>query len=132
MACSGLTGSAGKACSGPLQSEALLTSDLRWDRSRRCALAQKIMSIIKAALADSRPASQVCRPEEDPFVLLQRARIAIEWILLMREGLPLRRTWIERPYGEEEVALLEEEVLPAIRECLERVDQIDDELLATI
>jgi hypothetical protein len=90
------------------------------------------MSIIKAALADSHPASQVCRPEEDPFVLLQRARIAIEWILLMREGLPLRRTWIERPYGEEEVALLEEEVLPAIRECLERVDQIDDELLATI
>jgi hypothetical protein len=65
-------------------------------------------------------------------LLLQQARIAIEWILLMREGLPLRRTWIERPYGEEEVALLEEEVLPAIRECLERVDQIDDELLATI
>jgi hypothetical protein len=61
------------------------------------------MSIIKAALADSRPASQVCRPEEDPFVLLQRARLAIEWILLMREGLPLRRTWIERPYGEEEI-----------------------------
>jgi hypothetical protein len=25
------------ACSGPLQSEALLTSGLRWDRSRRCA-----------------------------------------------------------------------------------------------
>jgi hypothetical protein len=25
------------ACSGPLQSEALLASDLRWDRSRRYA-----------------------------------------------------------------------------------------------
>jgi hypothetical protein len=37
MACSGLIGSAGKACSGLPQSEALLTSDLRWDRSRRCA-----------------------------------------------------------------------------------------------
>jgi hypothetical protein len=90
------------------------------------------MSFIKAALADSRPASQVCRHEEDLFVLLQRARLAIEWILLMREGLPLRRTWIERSYGEEEITLLEEEVPPVIRECLERVDQIDDELLATI
>jgi hypothetical protein len=90
------------------------------------------MSFIKAALADSRPASQVCTPEEDPFVLLQRARMAIEWILLMREGLPLRRTWIEQPYGEEEITVLREEVLPVIRECLERVDQIDDELLATI
>jgi hypothetical protein len=90
------------------------------------------MSFIKASITDSLPPSELCRPEEDPFVILQRARFAIEWILLMREGLPLRRTWIERPYGEDEITLLQEEVLPAIRECLERVDQIDDELLATI
>ena len=32
-----------------------------------------------------------------------------------------RRTWIEHPYGEEEIALLEEEVLPAIQQCLQRV-----------
>jgi predicted GNAT family acetyltransferase len=28
---------------------------------------------------------------------------------------PLRRTWIEQPYGEEEITLLEEEVIPAIQ-----------------
>jgi len=27
---------------------------------------------------------------------------------------PLRRTWIEQPYGEEEITLLEEEVIPAL------------------
>ncbi len=59
------------------------------------------------------------------------------WVAPLRvtpiHGTPLvRRTWIERPYREEEITLLEEEVLPVIRECLERVDQIDDELLATI
>jgi hypothetical protein len=30
----------------------------------------------------------------------------------------LRRTWREHPYGEGEITFLEEEVLPAIRECL--------------
>jgi hypothetical protein len=37
----------------------------------------------------------------------------------------LRRTWIEFPYGEEEISLLEEEVIPAIQQCLQRVDAID-------
>ena len=37
----------------------------------------------------------------------------------------MRRTWIEFPYGEEEITLLEEEVLPAIQQCLQRVDAID-------
>jgi hypothetical protein len=37
----------------------------------------------------------------------------------------LRRTWIEFPYGEEEITLLEEEVIPAIQQCLQRVDEID-------
>jgi len=37
----------------------------------------------------------------------------------------LRRTWIEFPYGEEEITLLEEEVIPAIQQCLQRVDAID-------
>jgi hypothetical protein len=30
----------------------------------------------------------------------------------------LCRTWREQPYGEGEITLLEEEVLPSIRECL--------------
>ncbi len=43
-------------------------------------------------------------------------------ILPLRRGLPLRRTWIEQPYGEEEITLLEEEVIPAIQlESTERL-----------
>jgi hypothetical protein len=42
----------------------------------------------------------------------------------------LRRTWIEHPYGEEEITLLEEEVIPAIQQCLKRVDELDQRLLA--
>ena len=37
----------------------------------------------------------------------------------------MRRTWIEFPYGEQEITLLEEEVIPAIQQCLQRVDEID-------
>jgi hypothetical protein len=42
----------------------------------------------------------------------------------------LRRTWSEQPYGEKEITLLEEEVLPTIRECLVRVEELDQRLLA--
>jgi hypothetical protein len=44
-------------------------------------------------------------------------------------GGPLRRPWIEQPYGEEEITLLEEEVLPAIEQCLLRVGELDQRLL---
>ena len=44
--------------------------------------------------------------------------------------MPLRRTWIEQPYGEEEITLLEEEVIPAIQQCLARVDELDGKLQA--
>ena len=69
--------------------------------------------------------SPFCRPEEDPFLLLQSTLSCVERILKLSVGKPLRRTWIEHPYGEEEIALLEEEVLPAIQQCLQRVDAID-------
>ncbi len=49
---------------------------------------------------------------------------------LLRRDLPLRRTWSEQPYGEEEITLLEEEVLPAIAQCLARIDAIDSALSA--
>ena len=51
-------------------------------------------------------------------------------ILLCRRGLPLRRIWIEQPYGEEEITLLEEEVIPAIQQCLARIDELDQRRLA--
>ncbi|MCP9784613.1 hypothetical protein KBY83_15070 [Cyanobium sp. WKJ7-Wakatipu] len=72
--------------------------------------------------------SKFCRPEEDPFLLLDRASRSIEQLL--RRDLPLRRTWSEQPYGEEEITFLEEEVLPAIAQCLARIDAIDSALSA--
>jgi hypothetical protein len=80
--------------------------------------------------ASSAATSLFCRPEEDPFLLLESTLRSVEEILLRRRGLPLRRTWIEQPYGEEEITLLEEEVIPAIRQSLARVDELDERLLA--
>jgi hypothetical protein len=74
--------------------------------------------------------SKFCRPEEDPFLLLESTLRSIEVVLMLRRGLPLRRTWSEQPYGEEEITRLEEEVLPAIRQCLARVDELDERLQA--
>ncbi len=42
---------------------------------------------------------------------------------------PLRRPWDEQPYGEEEITILEEEVMPAIDQCLSRVEELDQRLL---
>ena len=74
--------------------------------------------------------SPFCRPEEDPFLLLESTLRSVQEILLRRRGLSLRRTWIEQPYGEEEITLLEEEVIPAIQQCLARIDELDERLLA--
>ena len=81
-------------------------------------------------MARSASASPFCRPEEDPFLLLEACGKAIENILRRHAGRPLRRSWIDRPYGEEEIARLEEEVLPAIQQCLARVEEIDGALAA--
>ena len=53
----------------------------------------------------SAAASPFCRPEEDPFLLLESTLRSIEVVLMLRRNLPLRRTWSEQPYGEEEVTL---------------------------
>ena len=71
-----------------------------------------------------------CRPQEDPFLLLESTFHAVQEILRRRQALPLLRTWIEVPYGEEEITLLEEEVLPALKRCLARLNEIDGRLLA--
>ena len=76
----------------------------------------------------SSAASPFCRPEEDPFLLLESCGKAIESILRGHAGRPLRRTWIQHAYGEEEITLLEEEVLPAIQRCMARVEEIDQAL----
>ncbi len=94
--------------------------------ARGCA-ARGYAALSCAAATDASP---FCRPEEDPFLLLESSLRAVQEILLRRRGLPLRRSWIEQPYGEEELTLLEEEVLPVIQRTLLRVDAIDQELLA--
>ena len=76
------------------------------------------------------PEGAFCKPEEDPFLLLESTLRSVQEILLRRRGLSLRRSWIEQPYGEEEITLLEEEVIPAIQQCLARVDELDERLLA--
>jgi hypothetical protein len=77
-------------------------------------------------------ACSFCRPEEDPFLLLESSLRAVQEMLLRRRGLPLRRSWIEQPYGEEELTLLEEEMLPVLQRTLLRVDAIDQRLLAAL
>jgi hypothetical protein len=41
------------------------------------------------------------------------------------KGLLIPRRWIDHPYGDEEIALLEEELLPAMAVFLARVEAID-------
>lgn len=86
------------------------------------AMASSVLSPFCRPIA---PEGAFCKPEEDPFLLLESSLRCIERILLFSEGQPLRRTWIEHPYGEEEITLLEEEVLPALQHGLQRVNEID-------
>ena len=65
--------------------------------------------------------------QEDPFALMESCQKAIEWVLKrsVAEGRLIPRGWIDVPYGEEEMALLEEEVLPVLAGVLQRVEEID-------
>jgi hypothetical protein len=76
------------------------------------------------------PEGAFCKTEEDSFLLLKSTLRSMEEILRRSCGLPLRRTWIEQPYGEEKVTLLEEELIPAIQQCLARIDELDQRLLS--
>jgi hypothetical protein len=50
--------------------------------------------------------------------------------LLRAPGWVARRCWIEQPDGVEEITLLEQEVIPAIHQCLARIDELDGKLRA--
>jgi len=50
---------------------------------------------------------------EDPVALVQSCHSALLWILRSHQSRSIRRYWIDHPYGEEEITLLEEELLPA-------------------
>ena len=95
-----LWGQACGACSGPLQSEALLRRASTGIGPVAAPLAPMPMAMLSAAASPFcrvAPIGALCKPEEDPFLLLESSLKAIERIL------PLRRTWIEQPYGEEEI-----------------------------
>ena len=78
--------------------------------------------------------SIICSPyarlEEDPVALVESCYEAILWILRSHEGRQLRRTWIDQPYGEEELTRLEQELLPAMEGFLQRINEIDAQLEA--
>ena len=65
--------------------------------------------------------------QEDPFAVMEACRKAIEEVLKrsVAEGRFIPRGWIDVTYGEEEMALLEEEVLPVLAGVLQRVEEID-------
>jgi hypothetical protein len=72
-----------------------------------------------------------CGPE-DPVVLVESCYRAMELLLATHtaRGLLIPRPWVDHPYGEEEISLLEEEVLPAMAAFLKRVDAIDQAIEA--
>lgn len=67
---------------------------------------------------------------EDPVALVESCHSALTWILRRHDGKPIHRFWIDHPYGEEEITLLEEELIPAMEQFLARIQEIDDHLLA--
>jgi hypothetical protein len=83
-----------------------------------------------ASAVMSTPSSPFCRPEEDPVLLVESCYKAVRWLLRRHEGQPMRRTWVDQPYGEEELTRLEQELLPAMEGFLQRIDEIDAQLLA--
>jgi hypothetical protein len=86
------------------------------------------LSSAASAFCRIAPEGACCKPEEDPFLLLESCGKAIEGILRGHIDRPLRRTWIQQPYGEEEITLLEGEVLPAIQRGMARAHEIDQAL----
>ncbi|MCP9793382.1 hypothetical protein KBZ20_17355 [Vulcanococcus limneticus Candia 3F8] len=62
---------------------------------------------------------------EDPVALVQSCHSALLWILRSHQSQPIPRFWIDHPYGEEEITLLEEELLPALEAFLARTGEID-------
>jgi hypothetical protein len=62
-------------------------------------LAPIVMATLSCGAAPVVARSLFCRPEEDPFLLLESTLRSLQEILRRSHGLPLRRPWIEQPYG---------------------------------
>lgn len=67
---------------------------------------------------------------DDPFALVESCHKGLIRILQRHRGKPIHRFWIDHPYGEEEITLLEEELMPAMEQFLARIREIDAALEA--
>jgi hypothetical protein len=67
---------------------------------------------------------------EDPIALVHSNHLALTRLLRTHRGQTIRRLWIDHPYGEEEITLLEEELIPAMEQFLARIQEIDAALEA--
>ena len=73
--------------------------------------------------------SSSCRASErDPIALVESCQRSLLWLLQSHQREPLRRCWIDHPYGEEEITLLEEELMPVLSKLLRRIEEIDTAL----
>ncbi len=67
---------------------------------------------------------------KDPVAVIEQCHLHLLQILRSQRCNPIQRSWIsDQPYGEEEITLLEEELIPAMEEFLSRIKEIDDCLL---
>ncbi|MCP9819859.1 hypothetical protein KBZ18_10175 [Synechococcus sp. Cruz-9H2] len=64
----------------------------------------------------------------DPVALADAFRVRLMGMLRSYRDRPIPRAWIDVPYGEEEITLLEEELLPVLNQVLARINEIDAEL----
>ena len=71
-----------------------------------------------------------CRPDDDPQVLLACMLRQLQRILATHPDQEIRRCWIAQPYGEQDIALLRQDLLPLIQHCLARLEELDERLLA--
>ena len=62
---------------------------------------------------------------DDAFLVLENAVKEISRIIRASGKGPLHRTWVDLPYGEEEICLLEDELLQIAQMVLDRVEEID-------
>jgi len=62
---------------------------------------------------------------DDAFLVLENAVKEISRILRASGKGPLHRTWVDLPYVEEEICLLEDELLPIAQAVLDRIEEID-------
>ena len=94
-----------------------MTGEAVLNASRRCAARLQVVKVTHA----------IGWGQEDPVALVESCYRAVEWLLATHtaKGLLIPRPWIDHPYGEEEITLLEEELLPAMAGFLARVEAID-------